>query len=177
MKKHWKIWLIFLVLFLAYSGTVIFKSLLKPDATCAPQATTVEISEDELTRFLEAWPNFIAADYNQDMASLKLEKATDQLSWRAKYWLGRRCWTPERFLYIEERLNQMLQALYLRQHADAVISILEEELVNEKDEHQRVAYQNMIEAQKQIGLAGKISENELEMTERHLAEIRNVLMR
>ena len=155
-------------------GAVSFgQRLLKPSADCVTAPLGSVVSADEIDRFVTTWQNYQTQSFVLEDTSLHAEGAKDY-PLRLRWWLARHCFTPERFFEAEEKIRSAVHALYLREHAQAVIEILNAELKTEQDEQRLAAIENMIEEQKKIMDAFQISEEQLETVARKMPEIRTL---
>ena len=155
----------------AWGAISLGQRLLKPAADCVTAPLGSVVSADEIERFVSTWQNYQTQDFVLEDTSLHAENAKDY-PLRLRWWLARHCFTPERFFEAEDKIRSTVHALYLREHANAVIEILNAELETEKDEQRQAAFQNMIEAQKKIADAFQISEEQMEAVASKLPEIR-----
>ena len=158
----------------AWGAFYFGQRLLRPSADCVTAPLGAVVSADEIERFVNTWQSYQTQDFVLEGSSLQAENTKDyplQLRW----WLARHCFTPERFFEAEEKIRSAVHALYLHEHAYAVIEILNAELEIEQDQQRRVAIENMIIAQKKIADAFQVSAEQLEAVAGKLPEIRALL--
>ena len=141
-------------------------------------ASSTEITAPELEEFLPLWSAYVA-DGLIDMVSVKISLLSGDLEsalpWQVNFWLHKRCWTADRFYYVEQRLRSIIHALYLREHTRAVKEILTERLEGETDEIKKTSYQNMIDMQDAIAGVEAVSDEELQAVRGRENEIEEVL--
>ena len=180
--KPWKRYLIlglaFLLLIKVFSCRLVDYDTFSIKKDCRPMASSTEITAPELEEFLPLWSAYVADGLN-DMVSDKISLLSGDLEsalpWQVNFWLHKRCWTADRFYYVEQRLRSIIHALYLREHTRAVKEILTERLEGETDEIKKTSYQNMIDMQDAIAVVEAVSDEELQAVRGRENEIEEVL--
>lgn len=171
----------YIILFLSVAFLLrVLSCSIVPESTekfanhCKPMNTDVTISETEVDDFLEIWKTYIQKGYDkkvQDKVSLMDGSLDESLPFSVKIWLNSRCWSPERFYYVEDRLRAALRTLYLKRHSAGIVSILNEN-INDKN---AAEYQNMIDMQNKIANIENITETELKFVQMREGQITNIL--
>lgn len=146
--------------------------------TCPPLATAEVVSADELAAFLPLWSEYVSSGLDETVPadiSLLSGNFSDHLPWKLKWWLERNCWTAERFYYVAQRLQTIVQAVYLKQHTDAVKEVLSAQMAGETDQDRVASYQEMIAMQDKIANIEAVSAQELKMVAGQVAQIEQLL--
>ena len=173
-RKYIILLLAFLLILRVLSCSIIPDVNEKMKERCQPIETQTQISAIEVEKFLKDWAEYVENGYNKkvsDKVSLVDGPLEDQLPEALKLWFNKKCWTIQRFYYIEDRLKTALQTLYLRRHSESILAILKDRM-NEENESE---YKNIIEMQKQIVNVENISNEELKFIEMREAEIVKIL--
>ncbi len=115
---------------------------------------TSEITKSELNEFMKLWPQFKDLGLAEDLVvSYKVEKPSKFVDWKSKVWFVYNRWDVDRFFYVQERANALLQTLKVRRDARLIMDMLE-------DRNEQIARQ-MYAVQEKRSLAGEDSKGEL----------------
>ena len=173
-NRHIILLLSFFLVLRVLTCSIVPESSKKAEERCQPMSINKEVSSAEVEQFLKLWSEYVEKGYDKEVSdkiSLMDGKLEDNLPISIKMWFNAKCWTADRFYYIEDRLRSAIQTLYLKRHSAGIISILNERINDNNYEE----YQNMIEQQNKIANIENISDAELKYVEMREAEIVNIL--
>ncbi len=82
-----------------------------------------ELNADEIKDFMRLWPQFNKLHLNKEAySSFSVEK--EELDWPSRIWFVYHQWDAERFSYVYKRLNELLKAMDVQRHSEAIIKQL-----------------------------------------------------
>ncbi len=173
-KRYIVLFLAFLLILRVLSCNIVSQSPKENKPRCKPMNNEKEISIQETNEFLKLWAEYVEKGYNKkvsDKISLMDGGLEEHLPLSVKLWFNGKCWTAERFYYIEDRLRASIQTLYLKRHSASILAILNERMSGGDTSE----YQNFIDMQNKIANIENISEKELDYVQMREAEIVNIL--
>lgn len=178
-------WKRYLILFLAFLLVLkVFSCRLVDYETegfkkqCPSLSTLIVVTESEMDAFLPLWQEYVKSGMSKevsDKVSLMSGDFAEKLPLRVKVWFNKNCWTPERFFYVEQRLQAILRTIYLQQHTNEVKKVLLEQINHETDENKIKMYQDMIAMQDKISGIEGVTTSETEMVMKRQKQIETIL--
>lgn len=91
-----------------------------------------EINNDELTKFIEDWPQFVswAEKKGENIAgtSNDLEATAVVYSSAVIKWIEKKNWIVDRFFYVERRINSVIRSCLIKEEQEKVTFILSKKL-------------------------------------------------
>lgn len=179
---EWKKYLILLLAFLlvlkVFSCRLVDYETEGFKKQCPSVSTLVVVTDNEVEAFLPLWQEYIKSGMSKEVSdkiSLISGDFAEKLPLRIQVWLNKHCWTPERFFYVEQRLQAILRTLYLQQHTSAVKQVLTEQMENETDEDKVKMYQDMIVIQDKISGIEGVTSSEISLVQKRQKQIENIL--
>lgn len=145
---------------------------------CAPMQTEEFLSAYELESFLPVWSEYVRSgekDKVSDKVSLLSNNVEISLPLNVKIWFSRHCWDPERFFYVEQRLQAAVNTVRLKKHTDGVKKVLTDLLQLEKDEVKIQSYKDMLAMQDKIANVENVTEDEVALVSGREDELDDVL--
>ncbi len=170
LKRYLILLLSFLLIAKVLSCSLISEDIKQRKPRCEPISETTEISSAEIDAFLKLWSEYVEKGYDKTVSekiSLLSGELEDKIPLKVKLWFNNKCWTIDRFFYVEDRIRASVRTLYLKRHSDSILSILNEKMTKENAEQ----YQQMIDMQNQIANVENISDEELKQIEMREAQI------
>lgn len=131
---------------------------------CDPMQTEEFLTAYELDAFLPVWSEYLSSgekDKVSDKISLLSGNISENLPLDVKIWFSRHCWEPERFFYVEQRLQAIVNTVRLKKHTDGVKQVLSELLQSEKNDEKLAEYKAMAEIQDKIANIENVTEDEI----------------
>lgn len=128
---------------------------------------TTELTVEELNKFIKDWPDFneLKILKGADLTGIEA-KISEIMTWKMRLWFVYHHWDAERFFYVRDRLEVLLEEVKIRREAKNIIK----QLSTRKDE----LSMQMVDLQRKRIKSLKISEKELLMLlarERELKEM------
>ena len=136
------------------------------------------ISEKELDEFLPVWSKFIkkyADNAGVSEVSLTQKLPSEALPLKIKIWLKANGWDVNRFFYVEQRLRDDVNYIYIKRHSADVIEVMSKAMENEKNPNSRENIKNVISMQKEIIDSPKLNTPEMLLIERRLDDITSAM--
>lgn len=95
----------------------------------------------EVNDFLRLWPKYKELGFDKELYVPYLTVLPDSaLNWKQRMWFHYNYWDANRFFYVQQRLNYLLQVLKMRRDAKATIDLcadMEDEVAEQMIELQR----------------------------------------
>ena len=95
----------------------------------------------EVNDFLRLWPKYKELGFDKELYVPYLTVLPDSaLNWKQRMWFHYNYWDANRFFYVQQRLNYLLQVLKMRRDAEATINLcsdMEDEVAEQMIELQR----------------------------------------
>ena len=136
------------------------------------------ITEEELQSFLPVWEKFVEkyAD-NAGISEISLTQGlpAEIMPLGMKLWLRNQNWDINRFFYVEQRLHDVVNYVYLKRHAKEVIEVMESAYERESNKDMRENICNVIAIQEELLNNKKANNSETLIIEKHLNEIIRVI--
>ncbi len=124
--RHLMLWVIAIVLIIQLSKchiTEISWTRHMDVISQKKQQERPELNEAEIRDFIKLWPQFNQLHLNKEVySSYSVEK--EELDWPSKLWFVYHQWDVERFSYVYKRLNDLLKAVEIQRHSQAIINQL-----------------------------------------------------
>lgn len=136
------------------------------------------ISAEELDSFLPVWKDFMveyADSAGISEISLTQKLPSEALSPQMKRWLKKKDWDVNRFFFVEQRLHDIVNYVYIKRHAKDVIEVMTAALKTEKNPAMKENIKNVIASQQEILDNKKINNPETLLIENRLDEIIKVI--
>lgn len=129
----------------------------------------VSITADELEEFAKLWPQYqeFTKTKSEFISSYSPEPPSKIINWRDRIWFRYHSCDIDRFFYIQQRIDYLLRALYIRRDAQAIL----DELPNSNDE----VTMQMIDLQKRRIAAADMSFSELIIVTANEEKLRELL--
>lgn len=174
---------IIVVLLLIIAVGILGKALFfkAPEPVVIKPAPPVTINEEELSRFLYTWSEYLASPISRK-DSKPLSFGMDEIPPRTVKWLEKRDWDAKRFFYVEERLISIVKFIQIRNLTKKNVEVLKLQLDNEKNKKEKdrnpasiYNLQKLIEEQSQSLNMGSFSEEEIRLISNHIDAIKKIL--
>lgn len=164
-KRYIILALVFLFLIKVLSCSIVPQTDKHAEQRCKPMNSKKQITLSETEEFLDLWSEYINKGYDKavsDKISLMDGDIESNIPISLQLWFNNKCWTADRFYYVEDRLKAAIRTLYLKRHAENILEILNEQ----KNEDNAEQYDQMIEMQNKIANIENISELELDFVKK-----------
>ena len=163
--RHLMLWVIACVLVIQLSQCHITESSWKRHTDVIAQKKQQErpeLNAAEIREFIKLWPQFNQLHLNKEAyTSYSVEK--QELDWLSKIWFVYHQWDADRFSYVYKRLNDLLKAVEVRRHSQAIIKQLSSRADDISREMVKTHKRRIDELQLDDAEAQLIEDNETEL--------------
>ncbi len=145
-----------------------------PEARKIGMNHNTDITEEELLEFMPLRKEFVqkyADNSSVSEISMDNKKPSEVLSFKMRFWILMHNWQTDRFFYVEQRLYDLLNLIYIKRHAFDVIATLSKSLEAEKDTSTIQNMKKIIAEQIEILNSSKMNNSEMRLAEKYFEEL------